>query len=160
MKKVTNVPIIVAGRMENPEMAVEALQNGKIDAVGIGRQLLTDPEYVNKVMLDDLADIRPCLGCHDGCFGRLLEGGRSSSAANPQCGRENFVRIEPAMIKKNILIVGGGPAGLEAARVSALRGHKVTLFEARDTVGGSLMIGSIPAFKHDDLDLVKWQSIK
>lgn len=156
LKKVTNVPVIVAGQMENPEMAVEALQNGKIDAVGIGRQLLTDPEYVNKVMLDDLADIRPCLGCHDGCFGRLLEGGRGSCAVNPQCGRENFVRIEPAMIKKNILIVGGGPAGLEAARVSALRGHKVTLFEARDTVGGSLMIGGIPAFKHDDLDLVEW----
>lgn len=156
LKKVTNVPVIVAGRMENPDMAVEALQNGKIDAVGIGRQLLTDPEYVNKVMIDDLADIRPCLGCHDGCFGRLLEGGRGSCAVNPQCGRENFVRIEPAVKQKNILVVGGGPAGLEAARVSALRGHQVTLFEARESVGGSLLVGGIPAFKHDDLDLVEW----
>ncbi|MGM0216581.1 FAD-dependent oxidoreductase [Enterococcus sp. AZ109] len=156
LKKVTKVPVIVAGRMENPEMAVEALQSGKIDAVGIGRQLLTDPDYVNKVMLDDLADIRPCLGCHDGCFGRLLEGGRGSCAVNPQCGREPFTRIVPAQKSKTIVIVGGGPAGLEAARVSALRGHKVTLFEAKESVGGSLNIGGIPSFKHDDLDLVEW----
>ncbi|MDR0921760.1 MAG: FAD-dependent oxidoreductase [Lactobacillales bacterium] len=157
LKKVTKVPVIVAGRMENPDIAVDALQSGKVDAIGIGRQLLTDPDYVNKVMLDDLVDIRPCLGCHDGCFGRLLfDGGRGSCAVNPQCGREPFVKLIPTKEPKNIVIIGGGPAGLEAARVSALRGHKVTILEARESVGGALLVGGIPSFKHDDLDLIEW----
>lgn len=156
LKKVTKVPVILAGRMEDPDMAVHALQSGKLDAVAIGRQLLTDPGYVNKIMLEDYKDIRPCLGCHDGCFGRLLEGGRGSCAVNPRCGREPFTKIEPASHPKDIVVVGGGPAGLEAARVSALKGHRVTLLEAKESVGGALLIGGIPSFKHDDLELVEW----
>lgn len=156
LKKVAKVPVIVAGRMEDPDLAVEALESGKIDVVGIGRQLLTDPEYVNKVKRGDLADIRPCLGCHDGCFGRLLEGGRGSCAVNPECAREVYAKLEPAPVSKNIVVVGGGPAGMEAARVSALRGHSVTLFEAKERIGGELLIGGMPSFKQDDLKLVDW----
>lgn len=156
LKKVVHVPVMVAGRMENPDMAIKALEDGKLDAVGLGRQLLTDPEYPNKLKNGEVENIRPCLGCHDGCFTRLLQGGRGSCAVNPECGREFFVGITPAIKSKNIVIVGGGPAGMEAARVSALRRYKVTLFEATDSLGGELVIGGVPSFKEDDRALIKW----
>lgn len=156
LKKVAKVPVIVAGRMEDPDMAAAALAAGKLDAVAIGRQLLADPDYVNKVKAGALDDIRPCLGCHDACIGRLLEGGRGSCAVNPACGREILVDFRPAERRKSVVVVGGGPAGMEAARVSALRGHAVTLFETKPELGGELLVGGQPTFKHDDLRLAKW----
>jgi len=156
LKKVVNVPVMVAGRMDDPDMAIKALEDGKLDAVGLGRPLLTDPEYPNKLKNNEAENIRPCLGCHDGCFGRLLQGGRGSCAVNPECGRELITGITPAVKSKNVVIVGGGPAGMEAARVSALRGYKVTLFEAADRLGGELVIGGVPSFKEDDRALIKW----
>lgn len=156
LKKVAHVPVLVAGRMDDPDMAVEALKDGKLDAVGLGRPLLTDPEYVNKLKADNTAGIRPCLGCHDGCFARSMEGKRGSCAVNPECGREFIVGITKAAKSKNVVVVGGGPAGMEAARVSAERGYKVTLFEASDKLGGELVIGGVPDFKKNDRDLIKW----
>ncbi|MBV7275627.1 FAD-dependent oxidoreductase [Clostridium sp. PL3] len=157
LKKVVKVPVMVAGRMENPDMAIKALEDGKLDAVGLGRQLLTDPEYPNKLRTDDAKNIRPCLGCHDGCFSRLIfQGGRGSCAVNPECGRELIVGITPAVKSKKVIVVGGGPAGMEAARVSALRGYKVILFEASDSLGGQLVIGGVPSFKEDDRALIRW----
>lgn len=156
IKGVASVPIMMAGRMDDPDLAVESLKNGIIDAVGLGRPLLTDPDYVNKLKDDKAKYILPCLGCHDGCFGRALEHGLGSCAVNPECGRERIVGIKRADIKKDIVVIGGGPAGLEAARVSALRGYDVTLVEARNRVGGALLIGGVPKFKSNDLDLVKY----
>lgn len=157
LKKVVSVPVMVAGRMENPDLAIKALEDGKLDSVGLGRQLLADPEYPNKLKNEEVENIRPCLGCHDGCFSRLIhEGGRGSCAINPECGRELIVGITPAVKSKNVVVVGGGPAGMEAARVSALRGYKVTLFEASNSLGGSLRIAGVPSFKEDDIELIKW----
>lgn len=156
IKGVASVPIMMAGRMDDPDLAVESLKSGIIDAVGLGRPLLTDPDYVNKLKDDKAKYILPCLGCHDGCFGRALEHGLGSCAVNPECGRERIVGIKRADIKKDIVVIGGGPAGLEAARVSALRGYDVTLVEARNRVGGALLIGGVPKFKSNDLDLVKY----
>lgn len=156
LKKVAAVPVMVAGRMDNPDMALDALNSGKIDAVGLGRPVLTDPDYVNKLRNGQLEDIRPCLGCHDGCFGRLLEGKRGSCAVNPECGRELFVGVSPAKEKKKVVIVGGGPGGMEAARVSAMRGYDVTLFEATGKLGGCLVFGGVPDFKEDDRTLILW----
>jgi 2-enoate reductase len=132
------------------------LEDNIIDGVGLGRPVLTDPEYINKLRVGKTDYIRPCLGCHDGCFGRLLEGGMGSCAVNPECGRETIVGIKKADEIKNVVIVGGGPAGMEAARVAAIRGHKVTLLEAREKIGGALLIAGRPSFKEDDLNLVKF----
>lgn len=153
---VSKIPVMVAGRMDDPQMAVNALNESIIDAVGLGRPLLTDPDYVNKLKTGHEQDIRPCLGCHDGCFGRLLQHGLGSCAVNPECGREFLVGIKKAETKKNVVVIGGGPGGMEAARVSAMRGHKVTLFEAKDRLGGALNIAGVPDFKEDDRALVAW----
>jgi 2-enoate reductase len=145
--------------MDDPDMALEALEHGKLDAVGLGRPLLADPDYPNKVRSGRLAEIRPCLGCHDGCFGRFFEGKRGSCAVNPECGRELTVGITPAA-EKSVVVVGGGPAGMEAARVSALRGYDVTLFEAAGRLGGSLVAGGVPDFKADDRALIAWYELQ
>lgn len=156
IKGVATKPVIMAGRMDDPDMAVKALNDGLMDMVGLGRPLLADPNYVNKLRSGHEASIRPCLGCHDGCFGRLLQGGLGSCAVNPECGRELTVGINKTTNTKNVVVVGGGPAGLEAARVAALRGHKVTLLEKGDALGGALRVGGVPKFKEDDRALVKF----
>lgn len=156
LKEVAKVPVMIAGRMDNIELSAQALNDGTIDMVGLGRPLLSDPEFVNKLRSDRTKKIRPCLGCHDGCFGRLLEGGVGSCAVNPECGREAVVGIKKAETRKIVVVVGGGPGGMEAARVSALRGHRVVLFEAKKELGGSLVPGGVPSFKEDDRQLVAW----
>lgn len=156
LKKVVQVPVMVAGRMDDPDIAVKALEGSILDAVGLGRQLLTDPDYPNKLKNDRIDSIRPCLGCHDGCFTRLFQGGRGSCAVNPECGRELIAGITPALQSKKVVVVGGGPAGMEAARVSALRGYQVTLFESAGRLGGALVLAGVPDFKEDDRALIKW----
>ena len=156
LKKVVHVPVMVAGRMDDPDIATQALESGIIDAVGLGRPLLSDPQYPNKIKAETFSDIRPCLGCHDGCFTRHLSGGGGSCAVNPECGREINVGIKPSLENKKVVVVGGGPAGMEAARVSALRGYHVVLFENEDRLGGALIIASVPEFKDDDRALIKW----
>lgn len=156
LKKVVNVPILVAGRMDDPDMAAVAFAEGKLDAVGLGRPLLADPDYPNKVKNGQIADIRACLGCNDGCVVRILVGGLGSCTVNPECNRESLMQIESAEITKKIVVIGGGPAGMEAARVSALRGHQVTLFESSYGLGGKLKYSSPRILKTDDHRLIKW----
>lgn len=154
LKKEVDIPIILAGRMENPDIAVEALGRS-CDIVEYGRQLLADPEYPEKLRTERLDEIRPCLGCHEGCLGRISRG-PISCAVNPACGRESIYGLSPASKKKKILIVGGGVAGCESARVLAERGHEVQLHEKSGKLGGNLIPGGIPSFKHYDHELVKW----
>lgn len=154
LKQHVNVPIILAGRMENPEMAIEALKDS-CDIIGLGRQLLTDPEYPIKIRRGRLDEIRPCLGCHEGCLGRISNA-PVSCAVNPACGREKIYGLIPALKKKHFLIIGGGIAGMESARVLTERGHKVTLCEKTNELGGNLIPGGAPHFKRYDGALVKW----
>ena len=156
LKTVVDVPVITAGRMEDPDLAVTAIENKQTDMICMGRPLLADPEIPNKIMRGNFADVRPCLSCQEGCMGRLAVYAQVSCAVNPACGRENEYGLTPALQKKDILIVGGGVAGLEAARVAALRGHEVTLYEKNSELGGNLIPGGAPDFKEDDHALIRW----
>lgn len=156
MKESVNVPIICAGRMDHPDMASEAIKNGTCDLISLGRPLLADPEYVNKLRSGRQADIRPCISCQEGCMGRIQEYSMLNCAVNPQAARERVNRLNPAVMKKKVLIVGGGVAGCEAARVLALRGHEPELYEKSSSLGGNLLPGGAPKFKEDELALAKW----
>lgn len=156
VKDVVDVPVLCAGRMDDPELAVKAVQEGACDIVSLGRPLLADPDYVNKLRSEKIASIRPCLSCQEGCMGRIQEYSTINCAVNPACGRERAARLMPARKPKKVLIVGGGPAGCEAARVLALRGHHPVLCEAGGQLGGNLIPGGAPEFKEDDWALAAW----
>lgn len=154
LKKEVDVPIILAGRMEDPEIAVDSIGKS-CDIVSYGRQLLSDPDYPEKLRSGRLDEVRPCLGCHEGCLGRIGSG-PVSCAVNPACGREAIYGLTPALKKKKILVIGGGVAGMETARVAATRGHEVVLVEKTAQLGGNLIPGGVPSFKRYDRRLVEW----
>lgn len=149
VKKVVSIPIISVGRLGYPELAEKVLREGKADFIALGRSLLADPEWPLKAKQGRLEDIRPCIGCHEGCLARLSRGIYISCAVNPATGNEKELTIKPAEKPRSVLVVGGGVAGMEAAKVAALRGHRVTLCEKGEGLGGHLIPGSVPGFKHD-----------
>lgn len=155
-RKAVGVPIITAGRMDDPDLASAAVAAGKTDMVGLARPLLADPHLVNKIKRNRPEKIRPCLSCQEGCMGRLEEYMSLGCAVNPACCREYDMAIVPAPVSRNMIVVGGGVAGCEAARVLAERGHKVTLFEKNGELGGNLIPGGAPDFKKDDRALRAW----
>jgi 2-enoate reductase len=156
LKKAVKVPVLGAGRLEIPELAEEAIAQGKTDMISLGRGLLSDPLWVRKVEEGRPERIRPCIGCHDGCFDRLCRELPVSCAVNPSVGRERIYELEPARKPKKVVVVGGGVAGLESARVAALRGHRVVLYEKANSVGGHLKAASVPDFKEDLKRLLHW----
>lgn len=161
IKAVVDVPVISGGLITDPAVAEDAIKKGYVDAVFVGRQLIADPDWPRKVREGRLEDIRPCQACNDGCIGgRLFAGKPVWCAINPLSGFEykwpSEEQLPKATIKKKVLVVGGGPAGLEAARVLALRGHEVLLVEEREKLGGTLLVASIPAFKKRLEKLVRW----
>lgn len=156
VKEVVDVPVLCAGRMDVPEMAQEAVETGACDIVSLGRPLLADPDYVNKLRSNRYDEVRPCISCQEGCMGRIQEYSMINCAVNPQAARERAMHYEPILKGKKVLIVGGGVAGCEAARVLAVRGHKAVLFEKGDKLGGNLIPGGAPDFKEDDIALAKW----
>lgn len=156
LKKAVKVPVMAAGRMGIPELAKMAVEQNKADMVMLGRGLLADPYWPVKVMEGNTDRIRPCLSCHDGCLGRLSLARAISCAVNPSCGREREYDLHPATVAKTVMVVGGGIAGMEAARVLALRGHRVALCEKTDRLGGHLIEASIPDFKDDEKRLLEW----
>lgn len=156
VKKVVKIPVFCAGRMDDPDMALEAIQNQVCDVIDLGRPLLADPDYVNKLRSGRAGEIRPCISCQEGCMGRVAEYSMINCAVNPQAARERVTAYEPVCKAKKIMIIGGGVAGCEAARVLAIRGHKPELFEKGKRLGGNLLPGGAPEFKEDDIALADW----
>ena len=156
MKDTVEVTVICAGRMDDPDMALEAIEKGETDMISLGRPLLADPDYVNKLRSGRRREIRPCISCQEGCMGRIQEYSMLNCAVNPQACRERVNRLEPVRISRKVMIVGGGVAGCEAARVLALRGHKPELYERGSRLGGNLLPGGAPDFKEDDIALADW----
>ena len=156
VKEVVDIPVFCAGRMDNPDMALEAIENGECDVIDLGRPLLADPDYYNKLRCGKITQIRPCISCHEGCMGRVASYSLLNCAVNPQAARERVNAYEPILKKKKVLIVGGGVAGCEAARVLAIRGHQPVVYEKGSRLGGNLIPGGAPDFKEDDIALADW----
>ena len=167
IKKFVDIPVVCAGRM-SIDAGAEAVAEGKIDVVGVARQFLVDPEWVTKVIEDRLEDIKPCICCHSGCFNFSSSKGHANTqdltdtmglsrcALNPLTMQSKKYYVEPAKKSKNVAIIGGGIGGMEAAILCAKRGHKVTLYEKTDKLGGVFIAASAPSFKEKDRELIAW----
>ena len=155
-KEAVNIPILAGGRMNEADIAERAIRDGKIDAVVLGRAALADPEYPNKVLTGHTEKIRPCIACNQGCITRLQQGKQPTCAVNPAAMREVRYALRPCVQPKKVVVVGGGVAGMEAARTAAMRGHKVFLYEKNGSLGGNLIPGGSHSFKKEVRELNAW----
>lgn len=159
-RKHVKVPLLNSGS-HSPETALELINSGDCDFVMFGRQAIADPHFPKKLMENRREDIRPCILCNEECIGRIF--GRLtqlSCAVNPSAGFEDYMEIKKTESPKNIVVVGAGPAGLEAARTAALKGHKVTVFEKGDSIGGTLGIVATGPFKKRIRELIHWYGVQ
>ena len=167
IKKYVDIPVVCAGRMD-PEVGAEAIAEGRIDAMGVARQFLVDPEWITKLIEDRLEDIKPCICCHAGCFNFSSSKGHYNTqdltdtmglarcALNPETMQSKKYNIKPAKKQKKVAVIGGGIGGMESAILLAKRGHKVTVYEKTDKLGGVFIAAAAPSFKEKDRALIKW----
>jgi len=167
IRKFVDIPVVCAGRME-PEVGAQAIADGRIDAMGVARQFLADSEWITKLIENRLDDIRPCICCHNACFNMTHYKGVANDqsitdashiarcALDPRVMQSKKYKLEPAKKVKNIAVIGGGIGGMEAALVLAKRGHKVTIYEKSDKLGGIFIAAAAPSFKEKDRTLIAW----
>ena len=167
IKKFVDIPVVCAGRME-PDVGAQAIAEGKIDAMGVARQFLVDPEWITKLIDDRIEDIKPCICCHAGCFNFSSSKGHANTqdltdtmglarcALNPLTMQSKKYYVEPAKKQKKIAVIGGGIGGMESAILCAKRGHSVTLYEKTDKLGGVFIAAAAPSFKEKDKMLISW----
>ncbi|MBN1615426.1 MAG: FAD-dependent oxidoreductase [Deltaproteobacteria bacterium] len=158
IRKVAGIPVICVGRINTPGIAEFVLQSGKADMVSMGRALMADPEMPLKAQAGNMEDIAPCIACNQGCLVNPFGEKASSCCMNPSMGREKDAELLPAEKPRRILVVGGGPAGLEAARTAASRGHRVVLFEKDRKLGGQIGLAGVPPFKQEIVQSIKYLS--
>jgi len=158
VKEVVDIPVMVVGRINDPLLAESILQRNQADLIALGRALLADPEFPNKAAEGRLDDIAPCVGCCLGCLRVQLTREPMTCIINPTVGKEEEMVITPAARPKKVMVVGGGPGGLEAARVSALRGHQVTLYEKEAKLGGQFNLAIVPPMKQELSKIIKYLS--
>jgi mycofactocin system FadH/OYE family oxidoreductase 2 len=157
VKKAVDVPVVAVGRIILPEVAEQVLANGHADLVAMTRALIADPHLPRKAQVGRLADVRQCVGANEGCLGRILAGKPITCVQNPLIGRERDWSDLPAAARpRRILVVGGGPAGLEAARVAALRGHRVTLVERSSGLGGQVILAGRAPGRSEFAGIARW----
>jgi 2,4-dienoyl-CoA reductase-like NADH-dependent reductase (Old Yellow Enzyme family) len=159
IRAATGLPVIAANRLDDPAFADQAIAAGATDLIGIARGLLADPAWIRKVREGRIDDIRPCIACNH-CNARLYLRKEGQCVVNPQMGQEAQLgdeRLRPDGPAKRVVVVGGGPAGMEAARVAALRGHRVALFEASDRLGGQIAIAALAPYRQELRRIIDWQ---
>jgi len=156
IKKSLNIPVMAVGRINDPLVADDIIAKGKADLVCMGRGLLADPEMPKKAKAGQLDDIMICIACNT-CMESIFRRGRVECLVNPTLGREKEMEISPAKIPKKVMVIGGGPGGLNVAWVAAKRGHDVYLYERQSSLGGQLILGSITKYKNELLSLIDFQ---
>jgi 2,4-dienoyl-CoA reductase (NADPH2) len=154
IKQNVNIPVFASNRLGDPERAEKALRSGVCDMICWGRPLIADPELPNKVAEGRLGEITPCIACNQGCFDSIFLGASVACVLNPIAGRERDYRITPAEESKNIIVAGGGPAGMEFALIAAQRGHRVTLYEKDDRLGGQINLAKAPPGKKEFQNII------
>ena len=156
VKQVVNIPVITSGNTYRPDFAEKILEEGKADFILIGRPLIADPELPSKAREGRQEEIRPCTRCNEECIWGLMTMKGVACQVNATAGKEQYYAITPATKPKKVMVVGGGPAGMEAARVAALRGHQVTLYEKENELGGQIRAGSKFPFRSELADLISY----
>jgi len=157
VKKVVNIPVMTVGRIIEPLVAETILTSGKADFIAMGRASLADPELPIKAAAGDFDDIVRCIGCMQGCIGLLGRYQPIKCSLNPTLGREYELSAGTKVVKKKVVVAGGGPAGMEAAITAAKAGHRVQLFEKGGRLGGQFYLAAIPPGKGEFSSFVTWQ---
>jgi 2,4-dienoyl-CoA reductase-like NADH-dependent reductase (Old Yellow Enzyme family)/thioredoxin reductase len=159
IRATTGLPVIVAGRIRSPAVAREALAAEQTDLIGLGRPFLADPDWVRKIQGGDEEAILLCAACHQGCLAQLRKGEGTHCMFNPLTGRESEIQLTKAERPRRVMVIGGGPAGLESAYVAALRGHQVSLYEQEDRLGGQFHLAARAPYKEEFLDVIRYLSL-